>query len=75
MRRTSYFSFFSPPPCFIGTTIYLKTGLFTVSHFGHKINLHDLSVLRTSSGTVTVTNSKVKQSRYRPGVAQRVPGS
>jgi hypothetical protein len=32
------------------------------------------AVVAVTTTTTTTTNKKVKQSRYRPGVAQRVPG-
>jgi hypothetical protein len=42
----------------------------------HKEELEDKrTALLTKARNVTVVSKKVKQSRYRPGVAQRVPGS
>ena len=58
-----------------GAFLFNASALLFVSGTGQRLTAHRLRIFVRPSGVCAGHTVKVKQSRYRPGVAQRVPGS
>jgi len=55
--------------------LFLKFFVSVVKPFNNSVDNNHKRILTQKKGRILSSGKKVKQSRYRPGVAQRFPGS